>query len=251
MKYLYLDVDGTNRSRAFARMRALCELLPLRLRDRFERRIARRFVARMRLTTAAGTQGFARWGAHISCSGDGSVTLNGSFSIGSRVHFAFHKPGSLNLGDGARIDIGSILCADAGHIEIDAGVYVGPYSFVQSESNVHIGQDTVIGARCSILAQARDLTPGPAVYQQRALRSVGITIGRNVWVGHGVTIYDGVTIGDDAVINAGAVVSTAVPAGAVIGELAPQYRSSEPSEGVILTRIGEFFEREPMPEKSF
>ena len=53
----------------------------------------------------------------------------------------------------------------------------------------------------------------PVVAQER--RSVGITLGENVWLGAGAKVMDGVTIGRDVVVGAGAVVTRDLPDAAV------------------------------------
>ncbi len=47
--------------------------------------------------------------------------------------------------------------------------------------------------------------------------SLGIRIGRDVWIGAGCVILDGVTVGDGAIITAGAVVNNDVPANVMVG----------------------------------
>jgi maltose O-acetyltransferase len=76
---------------------------------------------------------------------------------------------------------------------------------------VTIGEDCLIGPRCSIY------TPNHAEDIERRLAGwelpQPVTIGSNVWLGGSVTLTPGVTIGDNSIIGAGSVVTHDIPAG--------------------------------------
>lgn len=120
-----------------------------------------------------------------------------AITIGDRCTIATQTflHGPLRLHDDVSINVG--VCMDGG----SAGIVVG--------------SGTRIGAQCKVYAFDHGMSPDAPIREQ-AVRSVGITIGRDVWLGAGSGITDGVTIGDYAVVAMGAVVTKDVPAYAVV-----------------------------------
>jgi acetyltransferase-like isoleucine patch superfamily enzyme len=53
--------------------------------------------------------------------------------------------------------------------------------------------------------------------KDQPVRSLGIRIGRDVWIGANAGVTDGVIIGDHAVVAMGAVVTRDVPEWAIVG----------------------------------
>jgi acetyltransferase-like isoleucine patch superfamily enzyme len=166
---------------------------------------------RLGLRSNSSDPGFVLWGRNIGCIGDGSVTMHGSFSIANNMHFQVSAPGSVQMRDRVRLDVGVILCAYSGTIDLHDRVYIGPYCYLQSESILTVGRNTMLGQHVQVLAYTRTMERGPVPYADQKLTSKGVTIGENVWIGAGATILDGVTIGDNSVVAAGAVVSRDVP----------------------------------------
>ncbi|MCE7000665.1 acyltransferase [Saccharothrix sp. S26] len=118
----------------------------------------------------------------------------------------------LNLGDGSYVAAGAYL---SGSLHAGRDCTINPYAVVRGE--VRLGNAVRIGAHTSILGFNHTVDdPDTEVFRQ-PLRSVGITIGDDVWVGSHVVVLDGVTVGDRSVLAAGAVVTKDVPAGAIVG----------------------------------
>ncbi len=82
-------------------------------------------------------------------------------------------------------------------------------------AGITIGHGTRIAADCHLYAFDHGMAADRPMREQ-PVRSVGITIGEDVWIGAGVGITDGVTIGDHAVVGMHAVVTRDVPAWAVV-----------------------------------
>jgi acetyltransferase-like isoleucine patch superfamily enzyme len=86
----------------------------------------------------------------------------------------------------------------------DTAVGLGAVFDVFFPELITVGDNTVIGYNCTVLAH--EFLPGE-------WRTGEVKIGRDVLVGANTTILAGVTIGDGAMIGAGAVVTRDVPAG--------------------------------------
>jgi acetyltransferase-like isoleucine patch superfamily enzyme len=174
-------------------------------------RLSKLIAKKLGLCSDPADPGFILWGRNIGCIGNGTVTMHGSFSIANNMHFQVSAPGNVHMRDRVRLDVGVILCAYSGTIDLHDRVYIGPYCYLQSESLLTIGRNTMLGQHVQVLAYTRTMHLGPVPYAEQKLLSKGVTIGENVWIGAGATILDGVTIGDNAVVAAGAVVSRDVP----------------------------------------
>jgi acetyltransferase-like isoleucine patch superfamily enzyme len=81
---------------------------------------------------------------------------------------------------------------------------------------ISIGDDTRIASGVAIYAFDHGISPDRPVRSQ-PVRSVGITIGCDVWIGANVCITDGVKIGDHAVVGMGAVVTRDVAPWQIVG----------------------------------
>lgn len=118
----------------------------------------------------------------------------------------------LHFGPGGYVAAGAYL---SGSLRAGRDCTINPYAVVRG--NIRLGDAVRIGAHTSILAFNHTTDdPDTEVFRQ-PLRSLGITIGDDVWIGSHVVVLDGVTVGDRSVIAAGAVVTKDVPAGAVVG----------------------------------
>ncbi|MEV1118328.1 acyltransferase [Actinosynnema sp. NPDC049800] len=118
----------------------------------------------------------------------------------------------LTLGHGGYVAAGAYL---SGSLRAGRDCSINPYAVVRGD--IRLGDAVRIGAHTSILAFNHTFDdPDTEVFRQ-PLRSVGITVGDDVWIGSHVVVLDGVTVGDRSVIAAGAVVTKDVPAGAVVG----------------------------------
>lgn len=113
-----------------------------------------------------------------------------------------------------------IIIGDNTYIAADAVIH-GPVTIGQRVSINHhvtmdggtkgiaIGDDTRIAAHCQLYAFNHNMLPDRLISEQPT-RSIGITLGKDVWVGANVGIVDGVVIADHAVIGMGSQVTRPV-----------------------------------------
>jgi acetyltransferase-like isoleucine patch superfamily enzyme len=120
---------------------------------------------------------------------------------------------NIRFGRGTQVGSFSKLKATTGKMTIGAHVTIGNSNFVTTDwGGLEIGDHTMCGPNVSIVASSyeHDRLDVPMSLQPKT--SIGIRIGRDVWIGASVVILDGVTIGDGAIIAAGAVVNRDIPA---------------------------------------
>jgi acetyltransferase-like isoleucine patch superfamily enzyme len=118
-----------------------------------------------------------------------------------------------------RVGEGASIAAHAfvhGPVELGAHVSINPYAAIDGgRAGIVIGEGTRIATRASLFAFDHGIDPSLSVREQ-PVRSLGIRIGRDVWIGAHACITDGVIIGDGAVVGAGAVVTNDVPDYAIV-----------------------------------
>lgn len=102
------------------------------------------------------------------------------------------------------------IAADAflhGPIELGADVSVNAFAVLDGgKKGIVIGEGTRIASHACIYAFDHGLAASAAIREQ-PVTSVGVRIGRDVWIGAQACVTDGVSVGDHAVIGAGAVVT--------------------------------------------
>ena len=125
--------------------------------------------------------------------------------------------GSITLGDKVSIGRLTTVTSKNGQISIAAGVNIGSYARIATQSKISIGESTLIAAYAYI--GAGNHQPGdddtPLIAREMEIKG-GVVIGKHCWIGAGAMILDGVTIGDGAIIGAQSLVNKDVPAGAVV-----------------------------------
>lgn len=134
------------------------------------------------------------------------------------------------------------IAPDAGiFAELGRPIRMGARCSVASQAFLHgpltFGDDVSVNARASIDGGAVGITIGDgtriasgavlyafdhAMSRERTIReqpvkSIGITIGRDVWIGANAGVTDGVRIGDGAVVAMGAVVTHDVEPYSIVG----------------------------------
>lgn len=128
-------------------------------------------------------------------------------------------------GDGAEISLGEMvsigryttLAAKEGSISLSAGVNVGSYCRIATQSSVHIEESVLIAAYCYIGPgnHQRGDQETPLIERPMDIRG-GVRIGKHAWIGARATILDGVTIGEGAIVGAHSVVLKDVAPGEVV-----------------------------------
>ena len=119
-----------------------------------------------------------------------------------------------------RIGARASIAADAfihGPCVIGDEVSINPRCSIDGgKAGVRIGAKTRVATGVAIFAFDHGIDPGAPVVDQ-PVRSLGITIGEDVWIGANAGITDGVSIGAHAVVGMGAVVTSDVPEWAIVG----------------------------------
>jgi len=115
---------------------------------------------------------------------------------------------------------GASIAADVfvhGPVEIGPDVSLNMRVSIDGGSaGVVIGEGTRIATGATVYAFDHGLDAGMPIRQQGVV-SVGIHIGRDVWIGANAGVTDGVRIGDGAVVGMGAVVTKDVGPGVIVG----------------------------------
>ena len=121
---------------------------------------------------------------------------------------------TLTIASNSIIGRNSILVCKGGTIEIEEHVNVSVNCSIISESQLLLGEKTLVGGHCYIIAGGNhgiQLNGVPFVDQPRTQKG-GVLIHRNCWLGAHATVLDGTSIGPDAVVGAAALVNRDVPA---------------------------------------
>lgn len=122
----------------------------------------------------------------------------------------------LSLGKRCHLDTGCILWLGEreGQIELGEDVYIGPNSFLGTNTHkLSIGDKSMIGAQCYLITENHGRKEEKLAYREQGFVGRDVVIGRNVWLGAQVVVLPGIKIGDNAVVGAGAVVTRHIPHG--------------------------------------
>ena len=157
-----------------------------------------------------------RWQAevHATLCALETIQISPGAFVAPEAHI-FAEPGRTVV-----IHEGAAIAAEAfihGPVVIGAHASVNPRAVLDGgRAGIVIGEGTRIAVDATLYAFDHGLDPGRPIREQR-VRSLGITVGRDVWIGARAGITDGVTIGDGAVVGMGAVVTRDVVPGMIVG----------------------------------
>lgn len=125
--------------------------------------------------------------------------------------------GRIEIGDYVSIGRFTTVTAKDGAVVLDKGVNIGSYSRIATQSQVSIGESTLIAAYCYIGPGNHQMSSDDTPLISRAMDiKGGVRIGKHCWIGAGALILDGVSIGDGAIVGAQSLVKEDVPPGAVV-----------------------------------
>ena len=99
------------------------------------------------------------------------------------------------------------------HCHFGRRVYANFNLTCVDDTNIYVGDDTLIGPNVTIATAAHPIDP--ALRRQAYQYNKPVRIGSNCWIGAGAILLPGVTVGDNTVIGAGSVVTKDIPAGVV------------------------------------
>lgn len=126
---------------------------------------------------------------------------------------------SITIGDHVSIGRFTTIVAKNGHLVLESGVNIGSYCRIATQSQLKIGESTLVGAYAYVgpgnhqAAEGENATP--LISQGMEIKG-GVVIGKHCWIGARATVLDGVTIGDAGIVGAHALVRDNVPAGATV-----------------------------------
>ena len=117
----------------------------------------------------------------------------------------------IRIGDNGFIGRNSILSCKDGDIVLGSHINIGFNCEIFSSSRVEVGDYGLFAAYTYVVGGGHDHSDLGAVMIDQPRPSVGVVIGRNVWLGAGAKVLDGVTLGANVVVGAGAVVNESLP----------------------------------------
>jgi len=116
--------------------------------------------------------------------------------------------------------------------KIGSNLFIGLYSYINGD--VTIGDNVLIGPRCSLAAGNHKFDPATGWFSARTEQDGdnSIVIGFGSWLGSNVTVTAGVKIGRANLVCAGAVVTKSTPDYAILGGVpAKQIGRIDPETG--------------------
>lgn len=144
------------------------------------------------------------------------VRCAGMVYLGGSVEFVVRRGyGRLTLGAGSHIGRHSAVRAHEGTVHIGAETVLGARVTVNAYLDVHIGAATLIADDVYIIDFDHTITSLDTPIKDQGITKAPVRIGDDCWLGTKVVVLKGVTIGDGAVIGAGAVVTRDIPARAI------------------------------------
>ncbi|WP_289068318.1 DapH/DapD/GlmU-related protein [uncultured Bifidobacterium sp.] len=123
----------------------------------------------------------------------------------------------VTIGRGTMIRPSSYYGGDLGYgLTIGNNSSIGPHSYVGCSGAITIGDNVMIGPKCSLFAENHVFTDVQTTIKSQGVTNNGITIGDDCWIGSNVIILDGVTIGNHVVIGAGTLITKNIPDNSVV-----------------------------------
>lgn len=110
-----------------------------------------------------------------------AITVGSNFSLGAKCNFR-----------------------SAGEIFFEN--HVGMASQVVVETNLHIGQGSIVSSQVAFIGNDHSVTPGQST-KTPPNKKADVKIGSNCWIGYGVIIIGPVNICSDVILGAGSVVT--------------------------------------------
>jgi acetyltransferase-like isoleucine patch superfamily enzyme len=123
----------------------------------------------------------------------------------------------LHLGRGTVVSSFTKIKVTDGTLRTGKKCGFGCGCFVDTGSaGIEIGDHAVFGPNVSIVAVNYRYQSLEVPFAEQGFTSIGIRIGRNVWVGANSVILDGTVIGDNCIVVAGSVTNRRFPSNCII-----------------------------------
>ena len=162
---------------------------------------------------------------------DDGVVLDGKGNV----------PTTITIGSDAIVGRNSSIVCKGGGIDIGRLANISLNCTLISESQLTIGEQTLVGGHCYIIAGGNHGTEfnGVAFVDQPRVQKGGVDIRSNCWLGAHATVLDGVAVGPDAIVGAGAVVHRDVAPRTVVGGVPAEvlHKSEPPSKSPAFRRV--------------
>ena len=132
-------------------------------------------------------------------------------------------PERLRIGHHTMVDVGVVLhCGNPEWSPADAGITIGPHSYVGPNSvlfgggGIEIGESVLLSPGVMIVSHQHTFARRDVDTRLQPLDFGRVVIERDVWIGANATVLPGVRVGAGSVVGAGAVVTRDVPSGKLV-----------------------------------
>lgn len=133
------------------------------------------------------------------------LTVGKNTVIDFRAHIVVGK-GKITIGEKCYIGPWAALNTHGGTITIGNSVSVNYFSVLYGHGNLKIGNNSRIATHTTLIPNEHIFFNKNVLIRKQGNKSLGITIGEDVWVGANVTILDGSILEDGCVIGANSLV---------------------------------------------
>lgn len=141
-----------------------------------------------------------------------SIKINGFIDLSESVKCGVTQGGIVYLSGPIWCHRFVSLQADGGILRIGKNTSIGPYTMINSFSEIEIGENCMIAEFVTIRDHDHRFSEPELAMRNQGWSIAPITIGNNVWLGSKVTITKGCRIGDNVIIGANSVVTKDIPA---------------------------------------
>ena len=170
---------------------------------------------------------FRRCGRGVVFGRNVTIRHPGRIEIGDNVVFDDNvvldgkgdRERTIRIGSGTMIARNSMLVCKGGTIDMGPMVIVSVNCTLISESQLTIGERSLIAGHCYINAggnHGKNFSGVPFIEQPR-LDKGGIRIQSNCWICANATVLDGVDLGPNTIVGAAALVNRSMPPNCIVG----------------------------------
>lgn len=163
------------------------------------------------------------------------VSLLGLLRFGARISWRAEVELTSNLQLGRRTTISSFskVKTAGGVFRTGSDCGLGNGCFVAPGSaGIELGDHVLCGPNVVIIGCNYRYAALDVPFEQQGLTSIGVRIGRNVWIGANSTILDGSVIGDNTIVVANSLVNRRFPPNVIVqGNPARVVMRRGPGEG--------------------
>lgn len=160
---------------------------------------------------------FQRCGRNVIFGRNLNLFVPSSISLGKRVIIEDYvtmnaKTGKINLDDGVFISKYCYLNSHPdGYIDIGPGSGLGLNTIVHGGGGVKIGRDVMVSPQCYIISQTYNFSNTKIPIKMQGIKKASVKIEDDVWIGAGTKILPGVTVGKGAIVGAASLVTHDIP----------------------------------------